>query len=149
LIAIIQFAERCAKQGTLAQTRRKHKDEEELSKLSNALEAAFKRLQVRSSPIILSTLRGDHRQIESHIRTEKALNTLLTADNTLLTTSNTILATTDTILPIADTILTTANTILSTTSTIPTTSNTVHMATQILLTAAETGAFLPFFDDDV
>jgi hypothetical protein len=42
----VQFTEHCAKQGTLVQTMRKYKDEEELTKLSNALEAAFRRFQV-------------------------------------------------------------------------------------------------------
>jgi hypothetical protein len=42
----MMFTEDCAKQGAITQLRRKYKDEEELSKLSNALEMAFRRFQV-------------------------------------------------------------------------------------------------------
>jgi hypothetical protein len=137
LISIVQFTEHCAKQGALAQTMRKYKDEEELSKLGNTLEAAFRRFQVSFTPHNpFTTLSRDRRQFESHIRSQKALNTVLTATDNILTTANTLLPTTNSILTTANTILPTANAILTTT-------NTALTATQTLLTATETGAYSP------
>jgi hypothetical protein len=46
----MMFTDDCAKQGMIAQLGRMYKDEEELSKLRTALEAAFKRFEVCSSP---------------------------------------------------------------------------------------------------
>jgi hypothetical protein len=123
LISIVQFTEHCAKQGPLAQTLRKYKDEEEISKLSNTLEAAFRRFQVSFTPrYSFTTLSRNRHQFESHIRIEKALNTVLTT---------------------TDNILTTANTLIPTTSAILTTTNNALTATQTLLTAAETGTSSP------
>jgi hypothetical protein len=117
----VKFTEHCAKQGALAQTLHKYKDEEELSKLSNTLEAAFRRFQVSFAlHIPMTTLtRHPRRQFESYIRIEKALNTLLTTTDNVLTTANTLLPTTSTLLRTTDTVLT---------------------ATQKFLTLAETGA---------
>jgi hypothetical protein len=42
----MMFTEDCAKQGEITQLGRRYKDEEELSKLSHALEMAFRRFQV-------------------------------------------------------------------------------------------------------
>jgi hypothetical protein len=88
------------------------------------------------------TLSRSHRQFDSHVRIEKALNTVLTTTDTILTSANTVLPTTNTI-------LTTTNTILTTTNTILTTTDTALTATQTLLTVAETGALSPYFGDDV
>jgi hypothetical protein len=116
---------------------RKYKDEEELSKLGNTLEAAFRRFQLSFTPHNpFTTLRRHRHQFESHIRSEKALNTVLTTTDNILTTANTVLPTTNAILTTTNTLLPTANTILTTT-------NTALTATQTLLTAAETGASSP------
>jgi hypothetical protein len=137
----VQFTEHCAKQGPLAQTIRKYKDEEQLSKLGNTLEAAFRRFQVNFTPHKpFTTLSRDRRQFESHIRTEKSLHTVLTTDKAILTATNTILTSTNTILPAASTILTTTNTILTTTNTIRPTANTMLKTTRTLVADAETGA---------
>jgi hypothetical protein len=115
---------------------RKYKDEEELTKLSNALEAAFRRFQVCCSPHkAMITVSKSHLQFDSHVRIEKALNAVLTTTDTILTSANTVLPTT--------------NTILTTTNTILTTTHTVLTATQTLLTVAETGALSLYFGDDV
>jgi hypothetical protein len=42
----MMFTEHCAKQGMLAQATHMYKNEEELSKRHNALEAAFRRFEV-------------------------------------------------------------------------------------------------------
>jgi hypothetical protein len=87
------------------------------------------------------TLSESHRQFDSHVRIEKALNTVLTTTDTILKSANTVL-------PTNNTILTTTNTILTTTNTILTTTDTALTTTQTLLTVAETGALLPYFGDD-
>jgi hypothetical protein len=58
----------------------KFEDEKELSTLRDAMEEAFDRFKVRSTPYEHTpTLRRDFWQIESHIRLEKSLSTLLMA----------------------------------------------------------------------
>jgi hypothetical protein len=47
LNAIVEFAAHSAKRGTVVRTMRKSKDEENLSKLRDTLEEAFRRLKVR------------------------------------------------------------------------------------------------------
>jgi hypothetical protein len=58
---------------------RKTKDEENLSRLRSTLEEAFLRFKVcHVPPCEYATFSGCYRQMESHIRMEKALDTLLT-----------------------------------------------------------------------
>jgi hypothetical protein len=79
----MQFTEHCAKQGPMARTMHKFRDEKELTRLRETMEEAFKRFKVRStSHLPRPILKRDCRQLESHIRIEKALHTLLTAAET-------------------------------------------------------------------
>jgi hypothetical protein len=69
---------------------RKAKDEDELVKLRNTLGDAFERFKVSSSAHhLMSILSRCHRQVESQIRMENALDTVLTNTTTILTTTNT------------------------------------------------------------
>jgi hypothetical protein len=83
----------------------------------------------------MTTLSRSHRQFDSHVRIEKALNAVLTTTDTILTSANTVLPTTHAILTSTNTILTTNHSALT--------------ATQTLLTVAETGALSSYFGDDV
>jgi hypothetical protein len=79
----MQFTEHCAKQGPMSRTFHKSRDEKELTKLRETMEEAFNRFKVRSTPHTpMPTLRNDFCQLESHIRIEKALHTLLAAAET-------------------------------------------------------------------
>jgi hypothetical protein len=66
------------------------------------------------------TLSRRHRQFDSHLRLERALNTVLTATDSILTSTTTVLPTAHTILTntnstliTADTVLTAVNTLLT------------------------------------
>jgi hypothetical protein len=93
---------------------RKCKDEEELSKLGNASETAFRQFRCASLLPNRSTLSRN----------------ILQFVNTVFTTTKTIFTTIDIIVP-------TANTIIKTTTEV------VLTTTQTILTATETGTLLP------
>jgi hypothetical protein len=89
--------EHCGKQRAFTRAIRKSKNEEELSKLRSTLEAAFNQLTVcwsicKSVP----PLSRGHRQLESHIRIERVLYDLVTANNDLLAATSTFLTDTET-----------------------------------------------------
>jgi hypothetical protein len=79
----MQFTEHRANQGLMSRTMHKFGDEKELTRLRESMEEAFNRFKVRTTPHTpMPTVRNDFCQLESHIRIEKALRTLLTAAET-------------------------------------------------------------------